>query len=392
MLNEKTEYFLRTIKEEYISEISIYCFFSIILIFSGYTFFYNYSVKPLSSRESKFSNSQLRNLTILFIIIGILYRIGEKFSPDLVAQLSNLIQILFFAPSIVLALYTLYLLRAKSKFKIDLYHLFVILFIAFEFLLRLSTTLMVQVFILFFGGLLAYFSERKKLPMISIIIASLILMPLYQARKYFRVVREVETFGSSELAIGSQILKQTLSSNSGFDNKLSDFSETAYNKEHNRFENLSYISHVVLQHKRGSKSFLLGETFYWLPLVPIPRIIFPAKPVNDMSTGMATNYGVRGEFSNASINFPMLIEGYINFGFNGMLIMAFIFGLSMKWFVMKFGAGIGDLNLIIIINSMKHFVHAEGNITLVFGALIQIYLFWWVLINVFKVGVTRERQ
>ena len=139
-------------------------------------------------------------------------------------------------------------------------------------------------------------------------------------------------------------------------------------------------------HKKGIKPFLNGETFYWLPLVPVPRVIFPAKPKNVMSTDVATEYGLRGEVSIASINFPMLVEGYINFGFKGMVLMSLLFGIAYKWFASKFGFGVGDLNLIIVMNSVKQFTHAEGNITLVFGALIQVYLFWYVVVWFFKLN------
>ncbi|KAA3649606.1 MAG: hypothetical protein DWP98_06735 [Bacteroidetes bacterium] len=384
LLNEKTEYFLRVIKLEYIDEIATYSFLSIILIIIGYTFFLNRSLRPLSSVTFNFDERMLRKLLGFFIIVGVLYRIGEKISPSLINQLSNIIQVLFFAPTIVFALYTIYLLRREKTFKIDLFHLIVITYLLAEFLLRLSTTLMAQVAILLVGGILAYYRERRKIPYLWLILALVIFIPLYQARKYFRDSIRDENISGSELAIGTEIIEKAFIEEQVKEEMIA-YQTSRFNKEHNRFENLSFIAHVVYQHKTGNKPFLYGETFYWLPIVPIPRIIFPSKPENKMSTELATAYGVRGMVSNASINFPMLIEGYINFGFKGMLVMAFLFGLAYKWFVMKFGAGIGDINLLMVINSIKHFIHAEGNITLVFGALIQIYLFWWVILKVLKV-------
>jgi hypothetical protein len=388
LLQEKTEYFMRVIEDKYIDEIASYACLSVVMIFIGYMFFLNKSLRPISSVKFRFHESELKNLILLFVFVGILYRIGENITPVLIAQLSNIIQILFFAPTIVFALYTLFLIRRKGQFQIDIFHFFVIGYLLIEFLLRLSTTLMAQVAILFVGALLAYYHERKKIPVSWILIIAVIFIPLYQARKYFRDTISENNISGSKLAIGTEIFE-----NAFFEEQISkevqDFKSKQFNKKHNRFENLSFIAHVVFLHKNGNKEFLYGETFYWLPLVPIPRIIFPSKPVNEMSTKLATEYGVRGRVSTASINFPMLIEGYVNFGFDGMVFMAFIFGLSYKWFVMKFGAGVGDLNLLMIINSVKHFIHAEGNITLVFGALIQIYLFWWVLVKVFNVGGAR---
>ena len=87
----------------------------------------------------------------------------------------------------------------------------------------------------------------------------------------------------------------------------------------------------------------------------------------------------------------MLVEAYINFGFKGMALMSFLFGIAYKWFATKFGFGIGDLNLIIIINSIKQFTHAEGNITLVFGALIQVFLFWTVIVWFLKLNENNKK-
>ncbi|MCB0802242.1 MAG: hypothetical protein KDB74_04025 [Flavobacteriales bacterium] len=384
LLKEKTAYFMRIIKDEYIDEIATYTFLSVILIYIGYTFFLNRAIKPLSSTSFKFDAIALRKLIRFFIIVGVLYRVGEIISPGLINQLSNTIQVLFFAPTIVLALYTIYVLRSKSSFKIDIFHLIVIAYLIAEFLLRISTTLMAQVAILLVGGFLAYYRERRKIPLAWIVIALIVFIPLYQSRKYFRASVSDENIKGSELAIGSEILEKAFLENQ-LQEELVGYQTNQFNKEHNRFENLSFIAHVVNQHKMGNKPFLYGETFYWLPLTPIPRLIWKNKPLNLMSTTFATEYGLRGVGAGStSINFPMLVEGYVNFGFNGMLALAFLFGLAYKWIVMKFGMGLGDINLLMIINSSKYFTHAEGNITLVFGALIQIFIFWWVVLKFFN--------
>jgi len=385
LLKDKTEYFMRIIKEEYIGEIAVYTCISIFCIYFGYNLFFNNSVKPMAKKTFRFSLNRLQQLIYIFIGLGFLYRLGEEFSPGIVAQLSNIIQILFYGPTIVFALYTLFLVRSKQKIYLSSFHFIVIGFLLIELLLRLSTTLFANIGILFIGAFLVYYREQRKLPIVWIVIGSIILIPLYQSRKYIRFNLKENQTSQSRLEVGTKVLEEVVSKED-LDQQIEKFNRVRFNKEHNRFENLSFLSHVVLQHKLGVKDFQYGKTFYWLPLVPIPRIIFPSKPINKMSTTVATDYGLRGEISTASINFPMLVEGYINFGFDGMLIMALIFGMAYKWFIMKFGLGLGDLNLLIVINSIKQFTHAEGNITLVFGALIQVYLFWWILIKFLNIS------
>lgn len=382
LLEKKTEYYLRIINEDYIDELSIYFCLAIAFIFFGYYFFYNRSVKPISPINLKFNLLVLKKLIFVFISLGVFYRLGEQYFNTLVLQLSNIIQVLFYAPTIVLALYILYLYRSKS-FGWSKVHVLTISFLLFEFLLRLSTTLFASVIILFVGALIVIFREKRKISIIYILLISLVLFPIYEARKYFRFQQEVQSIGVSR---GLNLAESLFGDKEKLDQELESSKKGEYNKEHNRFENLSFISQVVHLHRSGFKQFLYGETFYWLPIVPIPRIIFPGKPINEMSTKIATDYGLRGEDSVASINFPMLVEGYINFGLNGMLIMAFAFGMAYKWFIMKFGLGLGDLNLIIVINSFKQFMHAEGNITLVFGALIQVYIFWRIIVWYYKLN------
>lgn len=396
LLKERTFYYTRVIKDEYINEIALYTSLSVVLIYFGYTFFFKRNIKPLVSRSFRFNLLELKTVSIYFLIFGVLYRLGSWLLPSVVNSLSNLIQLLFYAPTIAFALYVLYLIRSKSKPKFDVYHITMISFIVAEFLIRLSTTLMAQVGVLFLGVFIVYYREKGRLPIVWLLAILFIGVPLYQSRKYFRNQIYNQSIDSSPLEFGyTMVSKVFLEEESQITTQADELDKYIMKHEeskHNRFENLSFISHVVWQHKTSQKDFLYGETFYWLPLVPIPRIIFPLKPENKMGSETSTSYGLRAKNSKASINFPMLVEGYINFGFNGMLVMALLFGMAYKWFVMKFGAGVGDLNLIMIINASKQFTHAEGNITLVFGALIQVFVFWWVLVKVFNLGKVNESK
>jgi len=394
LLKEKTKYFPRIIDESYLPEIALYMSISIVMVYIGYFFFLN-KVQAITSREFRFKNATLQKLVVFFIILSVLNRIGTALFPSLFGTLSNLIQILFYSPTIAFALYGLYLIRTKSKPTLNFFHLAVILVLLLELLSRVATTMFVSTSLFFSGVLLIYFYEKRRLPLVYFVVLSFFLVPFYQARKYFRVVNSSTSItgqkqnSNSQFEQGKELLSNVYSSEGR--QRIEKFKEIVDEREEykkNRFENLSFISQVVYLHKNGFKEFLYGETFYWLPLAPVPRFIWAGKPENTMATDFATEYGVRGEDSNAAINFPMLVEAYVNFGFNGIIFMAFVFGLLFKWFVMKFGVGFGDINMIIIINCIKQFIHAEGNITLVFGAFLQVYLFWFVLLKV--IGIDKN--
>ena len=117
-----------------------------------------------------------------------------------------------------------------------------------------------------------------------------------------------------------------------------------------------------------------------MPIAPIPRFLLPFKPENILSTKVAEQYGLKGS-SKGSMNFPILCESYINFGFLGIVIIAFFQGVFLKWSFLKVGGISGDINILIFLNIVKQLISLEGNITLVFGAILQVFLFWYILIN-----------
>ena len=384
LLKNKTYYFPRKILPEYIDEIAIYTCLSIFLIYIGY-FFILKNVSPLTSKNFKFKNSTIRKLVYLFVSLNILLSLGNVFAKELTGSLSNLIQLLFYSPLIALALYGMYLIRTKTFPTISFFHIFTIFFLLLELLIRVSSTMFVSISLLFSGVILMYFLEKKKLPIIFLTIILLTLYPIYKTRKYYRDKAKV-SMNVSGIEKGQVILDDILSSEgqTGFNDY--SYKRRKRDSKSNRFENLSFISQVVYYHEKRKWPFLEGETFYWHPLTPIPRIVYPNKPKNILATEIATKYQLRGVGSTAAINFPMLVEAYINFGFVGILVLSLCFGVLFKFFILKFGLGLGDINLLIIINSIKQLIHTEGNITLVFGALIQVFLFWFILLKVLKIS------
>ena len=379
LLEEKTKYWPRHIIGEYMNDIALFSGISIFLIFYGYFFFFN-NVPSITSKKLKFKNTTIQKLTYLFIFLGVIYRLGEIFTPNLTMTLSSTIQILFYSPTIALALYGLYLIRTKSYPKLSLYHIIFFLFIIYELLYRVSTTMFVSSFLLFSGIFFVYVFEKKKLPILYMSIIAFMFLPFYLTRMYYRThaeLVETETAQGASAEKGVAIVGRIFSAEGQdefdrFQLEVTRKEKGKYDK--NRFENISLFSQVMYYHDVKNRPFLYGETFYWLPLVPIPRVVFPAKPKNLLSTDMAISYQLRSDVGTTSINFPMLVEGYINFGFYGMLVMAFLYGIMFKWFAMKIGLGIGDINILIAINIIKQLIHAEGNITLVFGAIIQVLM------------------
>ena len=384
LLKEKVTHLYRVIPENYLPTMAIFCCFAIYFLYAGfYLSFKRGNVKPLSPVSYKASNEQLTFLIKLFIGLGLFFRIGNSLFPQFLDLLGSIIQILFYAPTIACALLVMYFIRKGPSVFLKL---FSILYLLIEFFYRIAETLYFHVILLLVGGVIIYFLEQKRLPYKFVILFLLLTIPLYLTRfdhRYGQVLdRWYNGNKSTFLEISSEgigLFTETLST---FDYSNFDMDSDKYGTENksSRFENVSYLAHCVYKHKEGGMSFKYGQTFYWLPIAPIPRILIPFKPVNVLSTKIAEDYGLKGN-SKGSMNFPILCESYINFGFYGILIIAFFQGMFFKWSFYKVGGIKGDLNILIFLNILKQLGTVEANITLVFGAILQVFVFWYLLLK-----------
>ncbi len=73
--------------------------------------------------------------------------------------------------------------------------------------------------------------------------------------------------------------------------------------------------------------FWRGETYYPLLFKPIPRLLYPGKPIEMTGQTFGHRYGFLGKSDlMTSVNLPQLVELYVNFGKVGVILGAFIIG------------------------------------------------------------------
>jgi len=90
-----------------------------------------------------------------------------------------------------------------------------------------------------------------------------------------------------------------------------------------------------------------GSTFYPILFKPIPRLVYPDKPVERTDLAVGHRYGfVAGEDFWSTFHLPMLIELYLNFGVIGVLLGMTLYGMiyraAMQVFVHP-GMGLGGV-------------------------------------------------
>ena len=110
----------------------------------------------------------------------------------------------------------------------------------------------------------------------------------------------------------------------------------------------------------------------------LPHFLIPFRPPQNMGDQWAVYYGLKDPSWRASINFPMLCEFYANFGYFGMVFFSFLCGILVVWFMGKFNDGVGDLNLLLLIFVVSKIVVVEANISLGYGAILQVMTVCWL--------------
>jgi len=79
------------------------------------------------------------------------------------------------------------------------------------------------------------------------------------------------------------------------------------------------------------------------------------------------------------MNWPMLAEYYINFGFWGIVFFSVLQGIAYRYVYKLVAYGNGDINLIALFSLILPIIKIESNVTLIFGQVLQYLLIWFIL-------------
>jgi hypothetical protein len=130
-----------------------------------------------------------------------------------------------------------------------------------------------------------------------------------------------------------------------------------------------------------------GASYYPLLFKPVPRALFPNKPEEVTGQTFGHRYSLLNQSNfETSYNLPQLIEGYINFGFPGVVIAMLLFGVLYRLvqltFIhenMGFGALVSGIYLsvkLLQIESATSLVLGDVTWTLVFLSIVNCMIKW----------------
>jgi hypothetical protein len=353
---------------------SVFCALSIWAMYLG-SLYGIAKVKTNPMFESKYmDNRQIERVLKLLILGGVAISIFQEVISYLGIPFGLFGLIETMLPATVGAIAVLYWLRGGRNI---FYIVLVAIYMVYYFIYYVGGTLFVYCIFLVLAPVVTYMLETRRIPYKTVLLVTILLMPIFITRHTYRN-EGLYSRGIERIAVGMQILANEYG-NISWDKfiKLREKEKENYNVD-NRTEGVTYLATVIRSIDSGRANFVYGETMVWFPTMVLPRFLIPFRPPQNMGDQWAIYYGLKDPSWRASINFPMLCEFYANFGYFGMLFFSFLCGILVVWFMRKFNDGVGDLNLLLLIFVVSKIVVVEANISLGYGAILQVMTVCWL--------------
>lgn len=285
---------------------------------------------------------QAKIIAIVFMVVGLvaiaMLKTGHVFAGG--GQI-----IVFGTRLAVIGVLTFYLLQMRDQLgltaKLGLWLIYVPLFI----LLAISGGNSAPIGLFAISLTMLYIGEKGRMPWLVILIGACVLFPFMWAKFEYRDMvweRGAANFANVEEAMKNVATYAELAGRFATGMDDSDFG-FALHAIAIRFD-ISYLFAHVAALTPAEVPFLNGESYADVLWKVIPRIILPDKP--DPSYGQVFGhmyYILAVDDLTTSINFPQMVEMYVNFGVPGVLIGMFVMS-QIYWFLsyMMNQPGMGD--------------------------------------------------
>lgn len=206
-----------------------------------------------------------------------------------------------------------------------------------QFVLQISSLMMVGGISLAVLALIGYVSGSKKIPLIPLAVLIVLIALLHNGKSEMRNrYWDMEGFQKTPLTIGNLpgFFIEWLSE--GFKSHTKDSVEGGRPEIAGKLLERSSLFHMlclVVDNSPERQPFLDGETYLDIPGQFVPRIFWPEKPRGHVSTyRLATYYGIQRieDTQRTTVGFGMLPEAYANFGFLGAIVLGALMGAFYK--------------------------------------------------------------
>jgi hypothetical protein len=236
---------------------------------------------------------------------------------------------------------------------------------------------------------LIYITEGRRIPVLtaSLVLSSILFLQV--GKTAFREVyweRQVEGTVTDKLQYW--IDQSTTIWSDAINGKSTDNSRDLASQTISRLSLLTQAAHV-LDWTPERVPFQLGHTYSYMEITLIPRFLWPDKPsVNDANQFYQVSYGLtaRNELGKVSIAVGFLTEGYINFGWWGVMGIMYCVGVVLGIFQRTFLSAEASLLFRSIgLASIPGFLVLESQLAQYLGGFVQqVVLAFLILLPIIK--------
>ena len=268
---------------------SVFCALSIWAMYLG-SLYGIAKVKTNPMFESKYmDNRQIERVLQLMILGGFAISIFQEVISYLGIPFGLFGLIETMLPATVGAIAVLYWLRGGRNI---FYIVLVAIYMVYYFIYYVGGTLFVYCIFLVLAPVVTYMLETRRIPYKTILLVSILLMPIFITRHTYRNEGLYST-GMERMANGMQILVNEYGSISLDKFKeLREEEKEDYNID-NRTEGVTYLATVVKSIDSGRANFVYGETMIWFPTMVLPHFLIPFRPPQNMGDQWAVYYGLK---------------------------------------------------------------------------------------------------
>ena len=348
-----------------------YSFYAYLILYGAYWFFSRFLFRHIRPFQAVKTISLQRIHNVLFFFLMMIIIDYVKLIPAL-GQLTIIIKNVYIGLSLMLIFQ--HKLSAWGKIAI-------VSIVIIEIVSRAVSGLIAEVaYLLLFIVIVMNICSIKLTYLLPIMIPFMLFYTAFSKIK--STYREKVWFGKKAFTLSEKVnLIYDLSHKSSLGTKKSDSQGN-----NNFFHRYSYPSSIfarVLQRTPSIVPYWEGETYLSLFTKFIPRALWPDKPKETLGHDFGVRYGILAKSDKVtSINTPILVEMFINFGFQGLYIGCGLFGILLLFIDRYFCSNAISIENKIINSSITFsLIIIESNFSLTFGNL---FLFCIILHFIFR--------
>lgn len=251
-----------------------------------------------------------------------------------------------------------------------------------EVITRLVSGSVAPVLLMGFFLLLVIWIEHRRIPWMIVTCAAILFAFLNYSKGEYRAL----TWGNGPYASAGTVEKTRIFAEVFVDKFADEHTQRVFESTVTRVSQLGFLTYVVEQ-TPSVVPYWNGESYFRLFYALIPRLLWTAKPTENLGYELSRRYGMRDTADEStSFNVPWIVEMYANFGWIGVIGGMGIIGLAFAFCEAKLNRpGLTTLELMVGAAVLFDLFYQESNLSLMVGSKVllalSLYLFFQLMLR-----------